>query len=284
MDKDELFKSDKWMYDNIYNYPFEMNVQSLNKPLCNFTDFEPDSCNKQEFKLVFSNNSFQEEATDNWLIYPPSNYTLLPKTSGPLTTVHAVDDYNLMIAFEDGIYVTQQDESILTKSGNEIFIGSGDIFSRRLKKLADDETGYLGSVDEKSFINTRHGTFWIDRKRKKILKYDGKVSEVSMLGINQWLQNFLDDKHPDQKSVIAMYDNRFDTMYFTHKRLSEECSWTLSYKEGLGFISFHSFIPDNYFWMPNYFMSGVKGGIWKHNTPIRQDVKSYQTYYNYNYK
>ena len=283
IDYNDIFRSDKSTIDNIFQINQEMQFNGFYKQNCFSQDFDVNKCSLNKEKIVYSLEDNKENKQDNWLIYPILNYSFLPKNSGNFTKIISEDNNNLILFFEDGVYVTQRSESLLTKNGSEIYIGEGDLYSRSLRKLSNDETGYLGCSDKRSIISNRHGKFWFDRKRKKIIKYTDRISEISQLGLNQWLQNFTDDVENNKDAVIGVYDNRFDTIYFTHNRTDKNCSWTLSYKEGLGWISFHSFIPKNYYICSNYFLSENKNGLWKHNHYKSKDIKSYQTYYNEKY-
>ena len=74
--------------------------------------------------------------------------------------------YNLMFIFEDGILYSQLNFTINTNEGTSVLLGQGDIFDHRLLRLNNEDTGYVGSVDPLSFINTRFGTYFVDENVK----------------------------------------------------------------------------------------------------------------------
>lgn len=293
---EDINRSDKQILDNRYEYDQFLRSTEISEQSLLQNKFEPETCNKSDYKIIYSEPDDLDDNRDNWKIFRPLSFTQLSKKDGNLTTIHAIDDNNLLISFEDKTYITQAEESLLTKSGTPIYLGSGDIFSRRLKPLTEDETGYTGSVDKFSFLNTRYGTTWVDRKRKKIFLYSPgqRFKELSNEGINQWLQFHLSDKKPltHSESIKTIYDNHFDNIFYTYKSDNNEnytdiieqqgvnvfnktdCSWTLSYKPNHGWVSFHSFIPTEYFTLPNDFLSANNDGIWKHNKK-----KSYHIFY-----
>lgn len=297
---EKINRSDKQILDNRFEYNQFLRLTEISEQSILQKKYNPLNCNISDYKLIYSEPESIENHRDNWKIFRPLSYTQLSKKDGELTTIHAIDDNNLLISFEDKTYVTQSSETLITKNGNSVFLGSGDIFSRGLSSFTEDYTGYTGSLDKYSFYNTRYGTTWVDRKRKKIFLYDSKKSfkEISNEGINQWLQFHLSDKKPKnhKESIKVVYDNKFDVLYFTNYSEDNEnykiipnneiinifknrdASWTLSYKPNHGWVSFHSFIPFEYFTLPNHFLSSNDKGIWKHNKPY-----SYHIFYGNNY-
>lgn len=273
---DLLHRHDRHKFDNKFLYPQHTRLVDINHSYF-VSKYDPNFC-ADDFKIIYSKPSLIEELGDNWRLFPPLNYTQLSKKDGALCTIHSIDEYMLLISFEDMTYVTQPDDSLITDNGTQVFLGTGDIFSRRLKKLSNDKTGYTGSVDKFSFLNTRHGTTWVDRKRKKIFLYSGELKEISSEKCGMWFQEHLKTKSSQshENSAKAVYDNHYDVIYYTSP---EECPFTLSYKPGLGWRSFHSFIPIEYFSLSNNFLSANKEGIWKHNI----FSKSYQEYYGTQY-
>lgn len=295
VDYNLLQKSDRQHLDNTYIYPQYLRTYPFQHILP--LNCIPNICKFDDNKVVYSDRNIPGATKDSWLNFPTLNYTQFSKDSGKFTKMHRINGSQLLFAFEDAIFLTRPSEdTIISSSGAEYNIGVGDIFSRSLQRLSDDITGYTGSVDPESFINTRHGTTWVDRKRKKIYLFSGGLKEISQFGINQWLQSFMDDYNTDYSpqnyfdSIKVMYDNRFDVFYFTHLkkenyRYSDTCetiyskdSWTLSYKEGLGWVSFFSFKPMKYLSLANDFLSYNFGRLWKHN-----DRRSYHRYYNVDY-
>lgn len=236
-------------------YDFSLlNTTIENKYLSGYTNSDAD------YTVIFSLKNDLQSSGDNWLKFLPLNYTILPPVYGKFTGMHYIDQYSVFFIFENNILYSQEDYSLQSSQGNTIFLGQGDIFTRRLRKLSNDKTGYTGSVDPFSFINTRYGTFFFDRYRKKFFQWTGELKELT--GINSWLDNFTSVTDPNYKdSLIAVFDNYTNNIYFTDKINN----WTVSYKPSVeGFISFHSFIPDHYLTLSNNFIS-VKDGFWKHN-------------------
>ncbi len=245
------------------NELFEYNLQYLWDGVSkNPTTLDPDCCkNDYENTLVYSVRNDQDSKMDNWLKFLPNNFQRLPNNTGQFTGMVEIDDYNLFLAFEDGVYVTQQDEGLITDSGNTVFLGTSNGFQRRLKRLSTDSTGYTGCIDKDSIVSTRYGVFWFDRKRKKFFQYGQQVNDMT----GDWQSYF--NEHLDEP-IQGVYDNYSDRLYYSTSK------WTISFNPKQGkFVGFHSFLPSSYIQMSNNFLT-IKDGIWKHNSG------DYQTYYN----
>ena len=274
-DRDDLTRSDKVPYPEKFLY----NLQYLATPVSSISPHRGPKvtccdlpCNSSSLKAVFSLPNDIESNADRWQIFKPLNYTQFSKSDGTFTGIHRVDDYNILFVFENALYITQAQDGLLSTNGNEIYLGAGDVFRRRLKKLSD-ETGTGGSVDLLSFINTPYGTFYIDRKRKRVFQITNNRIEITGK-LRSWFYRYLPDATPDYtNSIVGSYDPLTDNVYFTLKE--DSCNWTISYKpKAESWISFHSFLPDYYIPSSNNLISIKNGGVWTHN-----DRSSFQTYY-----
>jgi len=233
-----------------------------------------DTKSDAEFIVSFSQKNDLQGAGDNWLKFLPLNYTILPQIYGEFTGLHYVDQYSVMFAFENEILFSQEDYTLQSEQGNNIFLGQGDIFSRRLRRMSNENTGYTGCVDPLSFVNTRYGTFFFDRYRSNFFLWDGQLKNLN--GLRSWTNKYAADVNPGYKdSLISVFDNFTDNVYFTDK-INQ---WTISYKaKREAFISFHSFVPTFYLTLPNTFISTNSNGFWKHNKEGH-----YQTYFGVQY-
>ena len=272
---EELFRSD------IYRYPekFLYNLSLLNTNVENKKQDIFPTITKEDYTVIYSLKDDEQSAGDRWLQFLPLNYTILPRVYGDFTGIHYTDTYNIMFIFENQILYSQMDYRLQSTEGNSILITQGDIFSQRLVKLTNETTGYCGSLDPFSFVNTRYGTYFVDRLRKKVFKWAGKLEDVSY-SFSSWLNSYMVNDNPGYtNSIIAVFDNFSDNLFFTYKNLRTSTDWTLSYKPRFEhkqkpWISFHSFIPSFYLSLPNTFISINNTNVWKHNS-----LYSYQQIY-----
>ena len=241
-----------------------------------FFDKDYDCCSPDDELCDFNNIAYSQKHDplskgDAWLKFLPNSFMQFSQRDGNLRGIKSVDDSNILFFFEDAVYVSQYDDAIQTENGR-LYIGSPSVFSRRLRKLTDDDSGFGGCQDIDSVVVTRYGTFWADRKRGKFVMYADGITDITNR-ISTWGAEFL----TRTDSVRGVWDNFTGNVYFTGfaKDLGQEKKWTLSYKpERRDWISFHSFTPDSYLPMPNNFLSVTDKGIWKHNRKYH-----YQTYY-----
>lgn len=269
----DLFRSDTIRLQPTFLYDFSLLATDIviRKQILNLTQSDAD------FTTIYSLKEDSQSAADNWLKFLPLNYTILPRIYGEFTGLHYTDQYSILFAFENQMLYSQEDYTQTTNEGNTIFLSQGDIFSRRLRKMSNEVTGYTGCVDPYSFVNTRYGTLYFDRYRKTWFMWSGQLQPIE--SNSKWFDQFTDNGNPGYKdSIITVFDNNSKNVYMTDKIKG----WTLSYKPELkGFVSFHSFIPDWYMFLPNDFIStpsGISTGIWKHDKEF-----DYQTYYEQTY-
>jgi len=269
VDFSDIARADTISLQQTFLYDFSLLNSSIEtKFQTNLTKSDAD------FIVTYSLKNDLQSGSDNWLKFLPLNYTILPRIYGEFTGLHYVDQYSIWFIFENQILYSQEDATLVTNQGQTIFVGQGDIFSRRLKKLSNEPTGYTGSVDPLSFQNTRYGTFYFDRYRKKWFHWTGQLKEIN--DANAWLNKYSNNFNPGYlNSMISVFDNFTENIYFTEKN-----RWTLSYKpKGEGFVSFHDFIPNDYLTAPNTFLAVDSTGFWKHRT----DSTSYGKYFGVQY-
>lgn len=264
----DLARTDRIPLDNKYLYNLVLLNNEIERLFQNINPTQSDA----DFIVSYSlKNDFQSQ-DDKWLQFLPLNYSILPRIYGKFTGIHYTDDYSLLFAFENEVLYSQLDYRLETNEGSSILLSQGDIFTNRLRKLSNELTGFTGCVDPLSFVNTRYGTYYVDRYRKKFLHWNGQNIQDVTDTMKSWLQHFLTTTNPGyNNSIISVFDNYTNNIYLTD-RIKQ---WTLSYKPKLqAFISFHSFVPEFYMADINTFLSIKSGGIWKHNKEFL-----YQSYY-----
>lgn len=274
---DDIARSDRFPYDNKYLYNLSLLNNNIERVYQNLNPTLSDA----DYTVIFSQKDDFQSGGDKWLEFLPLNYTILPRIHGSFTGLHYTDMYSLFFIFEDCILYSRIDYTLNLNEGGTLRLGQGDIFTNRLVKLSNEQTGYVGSVDPQSFINTRYGTFFFDRKRKKFFKWTGQISDVTS-DMSSWLQAFTRSTNTGYEgSMVAVFDNYTEKVYFT-ERSSELGRWTLSYNPKLeGFNSFHSFVPQFYITSSNTYLSydlNLSSGVWKHNHKY-----DYQRYYGQQY-
>lgn len=273
----ELTRSDKFRLEPIWLYNFSLLGDSVDELRLTSNIGLENSLNQNynmgDYTVHYSLKDDPQSAYDNWLSFPPLNYTVLPRIYGDFTGMHYLDQYSIVFEFENITLHSQEDYTLTINQGNSLFLAQGDIFSRRLRKWANEMTGYTGSVDPFLPINTRYGFMFYDRYRKTFFLWTDQLKPINDL--KSFLNNFNTNDNPGYvNSMISVYDNLTDKIYLTDK----QTGWTISFSPKMdGFISFHSFVPDWYVPHYNTFLSIKNNSLWKHN------ADGYQTYYGTNY-
>lgn len=219
-------------------------------------------------EVAFSLPNDNESNSDKWLNFRPRNYHRFTNSDGELTGMDAVDDYNLLFRFENAAYVTQGDDTLVTKNNLQVYLGSGSIFANKMRKLSSEINGFGGSIDRFSFVNTPYGAFWYDQIRKSIIYFDYKSISPANNKLQSWLNEYGDG------DVRAGYDPFSKNVFFTSLD-----KWNLHIKpeakseDGIPFISYHSWLPQRFIPLRYGLVSYDGKDLYKHN------ADGYQTFY-----
>lgn len=276
-DLTELTRSDRFRDEHIWLYNFALLSGSIDQlklsSLVNLKNSLDPDYNLADYIVNYSLKDDPQSSYDNWLTFLPLNYTVLPRVYGDFTGMHYIDQYSILFDFENGTLHSQEDYTLTINQGNSLFLAQGDIFSRRLRKWSNEQTGYTGSVDPFFHINTRYGLLYYDRYRKQFFMWTDQLKPLNDL--KSFLNHFNDISNTGYvNSMISVYDNLTDKIYITDRQRG----WTISFSPKVeGFISFHSFIPDWYVPHHNTYLSIKDNSLWKHN------AEGYQSYYGTNY-
>ncbi len=252
------------LYPEMFLYNQQQRFKGVFSKYKNF-DLSKDCCDKQNYakdRIIFSLKNDSLSKTDKWTKFLSRNYHQFSQQDGEFRGVFEVNNYNLLFFFDNATYVTQTDDSILTQNGT-LYLGTGSIFERRMKKISSEINGLGGNIDYDSFVNTPFGSFWADRNRKTFIGFEGQ----SILDLSGVLKSFF--IHWNDKPIKGIYDSFSRNIYWSNG------DWTVAYKpEAKKWISWYDWIPD-YLINTNFnFLSVKNNSLWKHNKE-----NHYQTYY-----
>ena len=219
-------------------------------------------------EIAFSLKEDNYSKTDKWLNFRPRNTHRFTLTDGLLRGMDEIDNYNLLFRFDNAAYVTQADDTLITKNNLQVYLGSGSIFENRMKKISSEINGLGGSIDRFSLTNTPYGVFWYDQIRKTPVWYDYK-SLIPVTGKQQsWFNEFGDG------TVRASYDSFSKNIFFSSDDWNMHIKPEARSEEGIPFISYHTWIPDLFLPSRYGLLSAKNDKIYKHNQP-----GSYQIFY-----
>lgn len=233
-------------------------------------------------RIVYSENAFSEELTDNFRKFLPNNYKDISGETGPINNMF-VQSNRLYLHTSESLWL--QPSSYQERITNEIvsFVGTGSLLESPVQKIVDDETGNSVGLRHKwGALLSKHGYFFFSSGQSKIYNFTGKLDDLSNKGISSFLKYSITDI-PDNplynKGYIVGYDPKKERILFT--KVDGEDSWTLSYSlKTTSFRSFHSYIPNRYITTPNEIYSWNTGlkSLWKHNI-----IGHYQNFYGENH-
>lgn len=220
-------------------------------------------CDKEDPDVSYVAFSLKDDNlsnSDKWLNFRPKNFHKFVSEDGKLTGMNSLDQYNLLFRFENAAYVTQADDAIQSNGGQDLYLGIGSIFDRRLRKISSETNGLGGSIDRFSFQNTPYGAFWYDQIRRSVIYFDSKNIESALVTSQSWLNKF------GTGNIRSGYDPYSKNVYFTSLN-----TWNLHIKpeartkEGFSITSYHSWLPERYIQGRYNILTLSDGKIYKHN-------------------
>lgn len=237
-------------------------------------------------RIYYSNQSFQEELTDNYVNFLPNNYRDIEGETGEITNIFRLNN-NLFVHTKEALWQLPRNYQERVTDQIVSFIGTGSYFEIPPQKLVDDETGLsAGTTHKWASIKTPVGYFFVSANQGKIYQLGGEggLKPISNIGMSKWFNENItniDDNpsNPRSSGYISVYDSHNERVIFT--KLDKVKSWTISFSLlSNKWVSFHSYKPNIYLQSPNKFYSwkfnkeSESNKIWEHN------IKgSYQTFY-----
>lgn len=209
-------------------YKINSDYFRLNKEKVYFhLPLEYDCCSKcpESFpnRIVWSEQSFQEELTDNYSIFLPNNYKDIEGEKGIITDLFRIQN-NLYIHTKEGLWHLPQNFQERVTDDIVSFIGTGEYFNIPPRKIVDSQLNSAGCSHKWATIKTKYGVFFISEMENKIYQFDGNSLKIlSDTGIRIWSKNNISLKIDDD--YYKLYGKEYP---FRNNPSS---------KEGVGFIS-----------------------------------------------
>lgn len=141
-------------------------------------------------RIIYSEQSFQEELTDNYRAFLPLSYRDIQAETGNIIGMHKIKD-NLYIHTKDSLW--NLPKNFQERVTDEIisFIGTGDFFAIPPKPIVDSLNGNnAGLQHQRGTLKTPYGIVYISENEKSIYLFDGnKLKPLHLQGISNWLKN-----------------------------------------------------------------------------------------------
>jgi hypothetical protein len=160
-------------------------------------------------RIVYSEQSFQEERTDNYRKFLPNNYRDVPGEAGEVTNMF-IWKQNLYIHTKEGLWVLPRNYQERVTGEITSFVGTGDFFSLPPTKIIDDSTGLMsGSKAQWATVVTKEGVFFVDEVGRKIVRLNEQgLIPISDIGESKWFEKNLPIKQNENHRFL--YDEEFE--------------------------------------------------------------------------
>ena len=171
-------------------------------------------------RIVYSQQSFQEESTDNYRVFLPNNYRDVEGEKGAIKDVWKIQN-NLFIQTEEALWSLPQ--NLQERVTDEIvsFIGTGDFFSIPPRKIVDSEFSSGGTTQSFSRTKTEFGVIYISEDQRTIYLFNGQeLKPISKgNGMTNWFENNIplkfDKAYRDSKGRKNPFENQPYSKYGT---------------------------------------------------------------------
>lgn len=240
-------------------YGYNRDYSFVNKfntfiPLLFTHNFCSDCLGLYPTRIIFSEKSFNEDQVDNYRVFLANNYVDLPANTGEIVSMNYYNG-KLVVRTTNSCFFLQPNPQQLQLSETTAYIGTGDFLSLPPQELNVTDIGYAGQQGVISEVITENGLIWVDALRGKVYKLTDKLDEISRKGLYHWFKNNL------PTDAVLTYDPEYERVLITAN------DYTLSYSfKQQGWKSFHSYVPERYFYNGDTFFSVVDNGVWKHQS------------------
>jgi len=141
-------------------------------------------------RVSYSQQSFQEEAGDNYRVFLANNYKDIEAEKGEITNLIRSKN-NLLIHTEESLYVLPQNVQERVTDDLISFIGTGEYFSIPPRLMVDDDIGTAGSVDKWATVKTPNGIFFVDRNTGQAFLTTAKGLQPAIIGMRNFFKENL---------------------------------------------------------------------------------------------
>lgn len=162
---------------------------------------------------------------DPWIDFRINDLYYLDRTKGRLVNFTSNKDY-LIFHHERALMVTRT-TNYMDASGQEVFVGTGNIFAHPPIEIVTDKLGGLGTQHKWSCLVTPYGYVFLDADKGQLVLFNGQINIISEAGMrNFFLKNSFNpgDNPFMYNGWHTSFDERNKRFLITkkHKKLSED--------------------------------------------------------------
>lgn len=176
------------------------------------------------YRLIYSDQSYQEDLSDNYRIFRNGNRIDMDGATGNVNSLVA-NKGALYILTEGTPWFLPMSPQKMQTNEDTVYLGTGDRFSIPPTKLVDSTHRYGGTTQTLSLCKTEFGVVYVDDINGKVFLLSNKLEEVSNLGRRHYLSkamkltikngNALTDVNGT--GIITSYDHK-NRRVLIHKR------------------------------------------------------------------
>lgn len=187
---------------NYYNYNFDFskyNTAAAYIPLPATWNYCSNCLNIFPNRIIYSEQSFQEEVADNYLTTLVNNYKDINGNRGEITKIYNYKN-TIVVDCEESRFVLPSTSKAIQASEENIYIGTGEFFSLPVQEIVDSNVGYLGNQHQWASKITENGIFTVDSRSGNIFLYNKGIENLASVkfGMSNYFREHLSIELPKQ--------------------------------------------------------------------------------------
>ena len=236
-------------------------------------------------RINWSEVSFSEQLIDNYRLLKPNNYKDLDGENGEIVNLFVMNN-QLYIHTANGLWIQPTNYQERITNGVVSYIGTGEFGSLPAQLIVNSKTGTSSGLHSiKDSILTHKGYFFVSQTDCKVYWFNGQLNCISDLGLSKWFFDKLSNTGFNNKreflNLRLNYDFNNDRLLVTERSYN---GWTLSFSlKTNSWISFHSYIPEEYIQIEDKMYTTQNSGLYLHTKDKRYEMNNlipkYQTFY-----
>ncbi len=182
-----------------------------------------DCCNscmgRSPFRIIYSQQSFQEEDADNFRVFLANNYRDIEGNTGQITDIHRMGEELLVMTSDSIWYLPSNVQERVSDAGIVSYLGSGEFFALPPRVVIDR----VGKIEKWATVSTPAGVIVIDSLfgrvysiAKQAEPIAGIESELRMV-MGTTLADTLGIRSSFRLGTQSVYDDEYQRVIFTHK-------------------------------------------------------------------
>lgn len=177
-----------------------------------------DEVEVDQFKIIKSQAFSKESPTNNWRYFKQNDYLVIAKDKGAIVNIVPARDF-LYIHTEKSLFRTRSRHNYqINSSGEEVYIGEGNIFDVEPFPVIHSKEGELGTQHKFSCQMTKYGYLFINAEKGKVYLINDRIIDLSEKGLHNFFKdnlNTIGDNPYFGNSLQTIVDDEFKRIIIT---------------------------------------------------------------------